>query len=113
MLAAELSRHAGIPACRPARAPSLPDLELRRVELADLAVDVVGAPDYLLRLLAGQPAMTSRLALAGDASHDCGRAYADEEIADRLIRRRLDARGTAVIQGMRLVAGLRCDVVCG
>ena len=93
--------------------PSLPDPELRQVELADLAVDVVGATDYLLRLLAAQPAMTSRLALAGDASHDRGRAYADEETADRLIRRRLDARGTAVRLGMRLIAGLRSDVACG
>ena len=51
--------------------------------------------------------MTSRLALAGDAGHDRGRAYADEEAADRLIRRRLDARGTTVRMGMRLIAGLR------
>ena len=48
--------------------PSLPDPELRRAELADLAVDVVDATDYLLRLLAAPPAMTSRLALAGDAA---------------------------------------------
>jgi hypothetical protein len=93
--------------------PSLPDPELRRAELADLAVDVVGATDYLLRLLAAPPAMTSRLALAGDAGHDRGRAYAEEESADRLIRRRLDARGTAVRLGMRLIAGLRSDVACG
>jgi hypothetical protein len=36
--------------------PSLPDPELRPAELADLAVDVVGATDYLLRLLAAPPA---------------------------------------------------------
>jgi hypothetical protein len=93
--------------------PSLSDPELRRVELADLAVDVVGAIDYLLRLLVDPPAMTSGLALAGNASHDRGFAYADEETADRLIRRRLDARGTAVRLGMRLIAGLRSDVACG
>jgi hypothetical protein len=93
--------------------PSLPDPELRRAELADLAVDVVGATDYLLRLLVTAPYMTSRLALAGNADHDRGRAYTDEETADRLIRRRLDARGTAVRLGMRLIAGLRSDVACG
>jgi hypothetical protein len=73
-------------------------------------VDVVGATDYLLRLLAAPLAMTSRLALAGDAGLDRGRAYADEETADRLIRRRLDARGPAVRLGMRLIAGLRGGV---
>ena len=73
------------------------------------AVAAVASAAYL----AAQPAMTSRLALAGDASHDRGRAYADEETADRLIRRRLDARGTAVRLGMRLIAGLRSDVACG
>lgn len=33
------------------------------MELTDLAVDVMGATDYLLRLLAAPPVMTSRLAL--------------------------------------------------
>ena len=92
---------------------SLPDPELRRTELAELAVDVVGATDYLLGLLAAPAAMTSRLALSGDVGHDRGRAYTDEETADRLIRRRLDARGIAVRLGMRLIAGLRGDVACG
>jgi hypothetical protein len=85
---------------------STPDPELRRTELADLAVDVVTAADYLLRLLAAPAVTTSRFTLAGEA--DAGRF--DEESFDRLTRRRLDARGTAVRLGMRLLAELRSDV---
>jgi hypothetical protein len=84
--------------------PSTPDPELRRAELANLAVDVVGATDYLLRLLVAPPAIPPRLVLACETGYDQRWVYGDEETADRLIRRRLDARGTAVRLGMRLIA---------
>lgn len=93
--------------------PPVPDPELRRAELADLAVDVVGAADYLLRLLVAPPATTPRLVLACETGYDHRRIYADEETADRLIRQRLDARGTAVRLGMRLIAKLHGNVTSG
>lgn len=91
--------------------PAVPDSEVRRAELADLAVDVVGAIDYLLGLLVTSPAVTARLTLTGEPGYGRGRAYVDEESADRLIRRRLDARGAAVRMGMHLVTALRSDVL--
>lgn len=39
-----------------------------------------------------------------------GADHAEEETLDRLARRRLDARGTAVRLGMRLLSELRSDV---
>lgn len=90
--------------------PSVPDPELRRAELADLAVDVVTAADYLMRLL-GSPAVTaSRLTLASQARPGGVAGYSDEDSFDLLIRRQLDARGTAVRLGMRLLSQLRSDV---
>lgn len=87
--------------------PPVPDPEQRRADLADLAVDVVGAADYLLRLLLAPPAITPRLVLGSETGYDHRRVYAEEETADRLIRRRLDARGTAVRLAMRLAAKLQ------
>lgn len=86
--------------------PTVPDPELRRRELADLAVDVVAATDYLLRLLAAAPTMPPRLILASDTPCEQGHGYADEEKFDRLVRRQLDARSTAVRLGMRLITEL-------
>jgi hypothetical protein len=89
--------------------PSVLEPELRRAELADLAVDVVTATDYLIRLL-GSPAVTaSRLSLA-DRADPGGEGYSDEETFDMLTRRQLDARGTAVRLGMRLLSQLNSDV---
>ena len=88
----------------PHQDPPVPDAEQRRTDLADLAVDVVTATDYLLRLLLTPAATAQRLTLAADA----GAGYADEEAFDRLIRRRLDARGAAVRLGMRLLSELKC-----
>jgi hypothetical protein len=90
--------------------PSVLDPERRRMELADLAVDVVTAADYLLTLL-GEPTRTSsRFRLATEAGSGAGRGPSDGEAADHITRRRLDARSTAVRLGMRLLAGLHSDV---
>jgi len=90
--------------------PSIPDPELRRAQLADLAVDVVTAADYLMRLLSSPSVTASRLALAGRAGLGGGEGYSDEETFDLLTRRQLDARGAAVRLGMRLLSQLRSDV---
>lgn len=91
--------------------PSVRDPERRRTELADLAVDVVTAVDYLLSLL-DTPTSMSPLLLAREAGCDSARGASDEIAADRLTRRRLDARGAAVRLGMRILAGLSCDALC-
>lgn len=91
-------------------APSVPNPELRRMELADLATDVVTAADYLLSLLGMSAAICPQLVLASEASSDCDPGRSDDDALDRLTRRRLDARGTAVRLGMRLLAGLRSDI---
>ena len=90
--------------------PSVPDPELRRAELADLAVDVVTAADYLMGLLTSPAVMTSRLVLASQARPGRSAGYSDLETLDLLTRRQLDARGTAVRLGMRLLSQLRSDV---
>jgi conjugal transfer/entry exclusion protein len=89
--------------------PSVSDPEVRRVELADLAVDVVAAVDYLLSLL-GAPSITSRELLATEARSDSRHAAAEQAALDRLNRQRLDARSTAVRLGMRLLGELHSDV---
>jgi hypothetical protein len=83
-------------------APSVLDPEQRRMELAELAVDVVTAVDYLLILLGKSAAASSRLVLSDEAGADRGHGASDDEAADRLDRRRLDARNTAVRVGMLL-----------
>ena len=90
--------------------PSVPDPELRRAELADLAVDVVTAADYLMRLLSSPAVTASRLTLASQATPGSDKGYSDEETFDMLTRRQLDARGTAVRLGMRLLSQLSSDV---
>jgi hypothetical protein len=91
-------------------APTVLDPEFRRMELADLAVDVVTATDYLLSLLGAPASLSSRLVLDAEAGSDRGHGTADIDALDRLNRRRLDARSTAVRLGMRLLGALRSDV---
>jgi len=93
--------------------PSVPDPESRRMELADLAVDVVTATDYLLSLLGGPATTSSQLVLATEVGTDHGHGPSDDEALDRLTRRRLDARGSAVRLGMRLLAELQCEAAKG
>jgi hypothetical protein len=93
-------------------APSIPNPELRRMELADLATDVVTATDYLLSLLGATAATSPQLVLASEVS--CEREHGrSADALDRLTRRRLDARGAAVRLGMRLLAALHSDVANG
>jgi hypothetical protein len=87
--------------------PDFPDQKSRRMELADLAVDVVAAVDYLLSLLAASAARPPQLVLASETGLNFGHSSADDAALDQLVRRRLDARGAAVRLGMRLFAGLR------
>lgn len=91
-------------------APTIMDPEIRRMELADLAVDVVTATDYLLSLLGAPASLSPRLTLDTDAGSDRGHGATDGDALDRLNRRRLDARSTAVRLGMRLLGALRSDV---
>ena len=97
----------------PAFDPSMPDLELRRVELADLAVDVVTAVDYLLNLLDTSTTTSPRLELASEAGSGRRHDPLCDDTFDWLIRKQLDARGAAVRLGMRLISGLLSDVSTG
>ena len=85
------------------------DPELRRMELAELAVDVVTAVDCLLNLLARPQDVSPRLVLAGEAAFYRG-GPGNYDSYEQLTRRRLDARGTAVRLGMRLIAKLHGDL---
>lgn len=91
--------------------PSLLDPGRRRMELTDLAVDVVTAVDYLVSLLGTSAANSSPLILADETYVGSRHGLSDDSAYDRLVRRRLDARGTAVRLGIRLLGGLDCDVV--
>jgi hypothetical protein len=82
-----------------ARNTAGPDPGWLSVRLADQTVIVVTAADYLMTLLCS-PAV---------AAAACGTGL-DEQAADWLIRRRLDARASAVRQGMRLLAMLPGDL---
>jgi hypothetical protein len=90
--------------------PSVPDPEPGLAELADLAVDVVTAVDYLLNLLDAPATVSRQLVLAGDAGPGPGHRPAYDDARDWLIRKQLDARGAAVRVGTRLVSGLLSDV---
>lgn len=91
-------------------APSVPDPESRRMELADLAVDVITAADYLLSLLETPRSPAPRLVLDAGVDSYRGSGLADSDLMDRLNRRRLDARSTAVRLGMRLLGALYSDI---
>jgi hypothetical protein len=91
--------------------PTVMDPEKRRMELADLAVDVVTAVDFLLTLMDdGNAAPASKLVLANEITSGRGYSSVDEDSSLLLTARRLDARNTAVKVGMRLLAKLRSDV---
>jgi hypothetical protein len=90
--------------------PSGPDPEPGLAELADLAIDVVTAVDYLLTLLDAPVAASRQLALADDDRSGSGHRPACDDQRDWLIRKQLDARGTAVRVGTRLVTGLLSDI---
>ena len=85
------------------------DPELRRMELAELAVDVVTAVDCLLSLLERPPDASPRLMLAGEPGPYRAEGPAGYDSYEQLTRRRLDARGTAVRLGMLLIAKLGSD----
>jgi len=88
---------------------SAPEHGHRSIELADLAVDVVAAVDYLLSLLAASATRLPQLVLANEAGPSLRHGSSDDVAFDQLVRRRLDARGSAVRLAMRLLAGLRAD----
>jgi hypothetical protein len=90
--------------------PSAEDPELRHAEIANLAVDVVTAVDYLLNLLDTPVTPLPRLSLAGDSRSGRGHGHAGDDASDWLIRKQLDARGAAVRVGARLIDGLISDV---
>jgi len=89
-----------------------PDPDWLRMEIADQAVDVVTAVDYLLFLLQTPP-RSGQLFLGGEPGSDRTQGRTDEETLDWLTRRQLDARGTAVRQGQRLLTSLRRHISTG
>lgn len=91
---------------------SFPDPHPLRMQLADQAVDVVTAVDYLLTLLLTEPS-SGQLILGGEPGSERMQARTDEETLDWLRRRRLDARGTAVRRGQRLLTALRRHIATG
>ncbi len=93
--------------------PSVPDPEPGLAGLADLAVDVVTAVDYLLTLLDAPVTTSPQLALASDDRPARGHRPAQDDARDWLIRKQLDARGSAVRVGARLISGLLTDVTVG
>lgn len=87
------------------------DAERRRLELADLAIDVVTAADYLLNLIREPSAAEGP---RYSAEHDHGdsqrsRQSDDQDWDDLRYRRALDARATLVRLGGRLLHILRRD----
>jgi hypothetical protein len=93
--------------------PSVMDPEKRRMELADLAVDVITAVDFLLVLLGDASAESPRLVLATESGSERGVSPSDDEASYRLTARQFDARSTAVRVGQRLLARLSSDVATG
>lgn len=89
---------------------SYEDPERLRLQLAKQAVNVVTALDYLLTLLFTSATTPSQLVLASEPGADRTQGRTDEEAHDWLTRRRLDARGTAVVESQRLLVMLRRDI---
>ena len=89
------------------------DPEPRLAELADVAIDVVTAVDYLLSLLDAPGTVSRPPVLAADFDRGPGDTQRGDDARDWLIRRQLDARGTAVRVGTRLVSGLLSDISLG
>jgi len=80
----------------------------RQEELAGLAVGLTTAVDYLLNLLDSSANAPSPFVLADDTGWSLEGSRADGA-RDRLMRLRLDARGAAVRQGMRLLGSIACE----
>lgn len=80
----------------------------RQEELAGLAVGLTNAVDYLLNLLDASASASSSFVLADDTGWSLEGSRADGA-RDRLMRLRLDARGAAVRQGMRLLGSIVCE----
>jgi hypothetical protein len=80
----------------------------RQEELAGLAVGLTNAVDYLLNLLDSSASASSPFVLADDTGWSLEGSRADGA-RDRLTRLRLDARGAAVRQGMRLLGSIACE----
>ncbi len=89
---------------------SFSEPEWLRMQLADQAVYVVTAVDYLLTLLYTPTTTSAQLVLGAEADSDRAQGRSDEEALDWLTRRRLDARATAVRQSQRLLVALRRDI---
>lgn len=91
------------------------DPERRRFELADLAIDVVTATDYLLYLIAGRsPSSHRRFSAEADLGVPTAiRSSPPDSNADEDLRYRrvLDSRATAVRLGGRLLRALRSETV--
>jgi hypothetical protein len=90
--------------------PSTPDPEPGFAELADVAIDVVAAVDYLLSLLDAPVVASRHLTLASAISPDHRHRVVSDDASDWLIRKQLDARSAAVRVGARLIGGLLSDV---
>jgi hypothetical protein len=90
--------------------PTVLDPERRRMELADLAVDVVTATNYLLTLLGEPTGTSSPFRLATEAGSERGQGPPNYEAVDWLTRRRLDAQSAAVRLAQQLLAALRSDI---
>jgi hypothetical protein len=90
------------------------DPERRRLELADLAIDVVSATDYLLSL-AREPVRDSRrsFSIERDIGAPASSVVSPESPSDHDLRyrRALDSRAAAVRLGGRLLRGLRRETV--
>ena len=80
----------------------------RQEDLAGLAVGLANAVDYLLNLLDSSASASSPFVLADDTGWSLEGSRADGA-RDRLMRLRLDARGAAVRQGMRLLGNIACE----
>jgi hypothetical protein len=81
-----------------------------RIQPANQAVNLVTALDYLLTLMMTPDTQASKLVLSDMPGTDRAQGRTDQEASDWLTRRRLDARGTAVSEGMRLLVMLRRDI---
>jgi hypothetical protein len=85
------------------------DHQLRRMELADLTVEIVNAIDYLLSSLTSSAHRFPQLTLASEGSPGYGQISFTDAALDQTIRKRLDARGAAVRLIMRLFVGMTSE----
>lgn len=97
----QLERELGFPTEEP---------EWLRLQLANQAMNVVTALDYLLTLMMTPDITPSQLSLGMELGSDRSQGRTDEEAHDWLTRRRLYARSTAVSEATRLLVMLRRDI---